>query len=110
MLTGQELALSKIKEGLVCSDVDRMVRDYFKEFSYVEEFGHGLGHGVGLQIHEEPYLNKICKTVLKENMVVTVEPGLYIASKMGLRIEDMVVVKKDGVLNLTKSSKELICV
>lgn len=108
VLSGQELALKKIKEGLVCRDVDLLVRDYFRKFSYVEEFGHGLGHGVGLNIHEDPYLNKVCKTVLKENMVVTVEPGLYISSKMGLRIEDLIVVKKDGILNLTKSSKELI--
>lgn len=110
VLSGQELALNKIKEGLVCSDVDLLVREYFKEFSYDEEFGHGLGHGVGLNIHEDPYLNRVCKTVLKENMVVTVEPGLYISSKMGLRIEDLVVVKKEGILNLTKSSKELIYV
>ena len=110
VLSGQELALNKIKEGLVCSDVDLLVREYFKEFSYDEEFGHGLGHGVGLNIHEDPYLNRVCRTVLKENMVVTVEPGLYISSKMGLRIEDLVVVRKEGILNLTKSSKELIYV
>ncbi len=110
VLSGQELALNKIKEGLVCSDVDLLVRDYFKQFSYDEEFGHGLGHGVGLNIHEGPYLNKVCGTILKENMVVTVEPGLYISSKVGLRIEDLVVVKKEEILNLTKSSKELIYV
>ena len=79
VLSGQELALKSIKEGLICKDIDFMVREYFEKFSYVEEFGHGLGHGVGLDIHEAPYLNKICKTNLKENMVVTVEPGLYIS-------------------------------
>lgn len=110
VLLGQELALNNIKEGLVCKDVDFMVREYFQKFSYVEEFGHGLGHGVGLEIHEDPYLNKICNTILKSNMVVTVEPGLYLSSKMGLRIEDMVVVKQDGILNLTESSKELISI
>lgn len=110
VLKGQELALQNIKQGAICSDVDRLVRDYFKTFNYVEEFGHGLGHGVGLNIHEEPYLNRVCNTVLKENMVVTVEPGLYINSKMGVRIEDLVVVQKEGIINLTNSSKELICI
>ena len=110
VLDGQELALKTIKEGLICNEVDAMVRRFFKKFDYDEEFGHGLGHGVGIEIHENPRLNKICKTKLKKNMVVTVEPGIYINSKMGLRIEDMVVVKENGILNLTKSSKELICV
>ncbi len=110
VLNGQQIALDKIKSGLICNDVDASVREYFKKFGYDEEFGHGLGHGVGLEIHEDPYLNKICKAELKPNMVVTVEPGIYINGQMGLRIEDMVVVKDDGILNLTKSSKELICV
>lgn len=108
VLDGQELALKTIKQGLICNEVDAMVRRFFKKFDYEEEFGHGLGHGVGIEIHEDPYLNKICKTKLKENMVVTVEPGIYLNSKMGIRIEDMVVVKENGILNLTKSSKELI--
>ena len=110
VLKGQELALNEIKAGLVCKDVDKIVRDFFKEYGYEKEFGHGLGHGVGLQIHEDPYLNRISETVLKENMVVTIEPGIYLNSKMGLRIEDMVVVKDEMILNLTKSSKEIICV
>ena len=110
VLNGQKIALDAIKEGLICNDVDGLVREYFKKFGYDEEFGHGLGHGVGLEIHEDPYLNKICKAVLKPNMVVTVEPGIYINGQMGLRIEDMVVVKEEGILNLTKSSKELISI
>lgn len=110
VLNGQKLALKNIKQGVVCNDVDRLVRNYFEKYNYVEEFGHGLGHGVGLNIHEEPYLNRVCDTVLEENMVVTVEPGLYINSKMGVRIEDLVVVQKDGIVNLTNSSKELICI
>lgn len=110
VLNAQEIGLKTIKEGLICKDVDAKVREYFKQFNYVEEFGHGLGHGVGLEIHEDPYLNKICDIKLEKNMVVTVEPGLYLKDKMGIRIEDMVVVKEDGILNLTKSSKEFICV
>lgn len=110
VLKGQELALNEIKAGLVCNEVDKSVREFFKQFGYEKEFGHGLGHGVGLEIHEYPYLNKICKTTLKQNMVVTVEPGIYLNSKMGVRIEDLVVVLDDGILNLTKSSKEMICV
>ena len=110
VLNAQEVGLKTIKEGLICKDVDAKVREYFKQFNYVEEFGHGLGHGVGLEIHEDPYLNKVCDIKLEKNMVVTVEPGLYLKDKMGIRIEDMVVVKEDGILNLTKSSKEFICV
>ncbi|HQP00483.1 MAG TPA: M24 family metallopeptidase, partial [Caldisericia bacterium] len=72
---------------------------------YGDYFGHGLGHGVGLEIHERPTLSPRGAEDLKENMVVTIEPGIYIPNKLGIRIEDLVVVKKNGCLNLTKLDK-----
>lgn len=75
---------------------------------YDKYFGHGLGHGVGLEIHEQPTLSQRSRSMLKPGMIVTVEPGAYISGKFGVRIEDMVVVTENGCDNLTKSTKNLI--
>jgi len=75
---------------------------------YVSKFIHSLGHGVGLEVHETPRLSHNTHTKLKENFVVTVEPGIYIPGWGGIRIEDMVVVTDNGCLNLTKSPKTLL--
>ena len=72
-------------------------------------FGHGLGHSLGLEVHEEPRFSITDNHVMQENMVMTVEPGLYMPG-YGVRIEDVIVVKKDGCINLTNSSKELIII
>ena len=73
---------------------------------YGEEFGHSLGHGVGLEVHEGPSIAKNNDTILKKNMVITIEPGIYIPGLGGIRIEDMIVVKKNGCENLYSSKKE----
>ena len=101
-------AMEQVAEGKRCSYIDSLARDYIKEQGYGEYFGHGLGHGVGLDIHEEPRFSPKCDTQITENMVITVEPGIYLPGKFGVRIEDLVVVKKDGFENLTHSPKELI--
>ena len=101
-------AMEQIAEGRLCSYIDSLARDYIKEQGYGEYFGHGLGHGVGLDIHEEPRFSPKCDVETIENMVITVEPGIYLPGKFGVRIEDLVVVKKDGFENLTHSPKELI--
>lgn len=75
---------------------------------YDKYFGHGLGHGVGLEIHEAPTLSQKSTSVLREGMIVTVEPGVYISGKYGVRIEDMVLVTADGCKNLTSATKKLI--
>lgn len=110
VLFGQNLALDAVRSGAMCCDIDDLVRKYFNEFGFNEEFGHGLGHGVGLSIHEKPSLSPKESCKLSCGMVVTVEPGLYLSGKYGVRIEDMVLVCEKGCENLTKSPKELICV
>lgn len=104
----QDKALTVIKDGIIGKKPDDCVREIFEREGYNEYFGHGLGHGVGLLIHEEPFMGVICERELKENCVVTVEPGIYLPKWGGVRIEDTVVVTKDGCDILTKSPKELI--
>lgn len=110
MLQAQLAALSVVKPGMVCSDVDKCARDIIADAGYGDYFGHGLGHSVGLFIHEEPRFSMKCDAVLKPGVVITVEPGIYLPGRFGVRIEDMIVVTEDGYQNLASSPKELICV
>ena len=110
VLLAQTEALKAIKPGAKCSDVDKIARDIIANAGYGKYFGHGLGHSVGLYIHEEPRLSPKCDVILKPGMTMTVEPGIYLPGKFGVRIEDLVVVTEDGYKNLTNSPKELICI
>lgn len=101
-------AMESIREGIACNTVDAVARDYIADAGYGAFFGHGLGHGVGLDIHEEPRFSKKCDVITKENMVITNEPGIYLPGQFGVRIEDLVVVKKDGYEILSHSDKNLI--
>ncbi|MEG2929544.1 MAG: aminopeptidase P family protein [Oscillospiraceae bacterium] len=107
VLTAQQRALDAIKAGAVCGEVDSCARDYINQ-RYSGMFGHGLGHSVGIEIHEYPRFSPGSTTVLQEGMVMTVEPGVYLPGKFGVRIEDTVYVTKDGLINVAKSPKELI--
>lgn len=109
VLKAQELGVSLVQPGASGKEVDRLVRQQIAEAGYGRYFGHGLGHSVGLEIHEEPRLSpsSTCEA-LAENMLVTVEPGIYIPDWGGVRIEDTVVVKEGGCEILTHSPKELI--
>lgn len=98
-----------VKAGAVCRDIDTVARDIIYGAGYEGCFGHGLGHSVGIEIHENPCFNMRCETVLKPGTVMTVEPGIYIENRFGVRIEDMVYVTENGCINITKSPKELIC-
>ncbi len=104
----QNKAMSLIKPGVLCGNVDKVARNFINENGYKGYFGHALGHGVGLDIHENPFLSPKSNEILEEGMVITIEPGIYVPDKFGVRIEDMVVVTKNGYENLTKSNKDLI--
>lgn len=97
-----------IKAGVKAFDCDKIARDIIKDKGYGSNFIHSTGHGVGLKIHEYPYLSPKSESVLEENNVVTVEPGIYIENKMGVRIENTVIVKKDGCEKLQNFSEKLI--
>ncbi len=107
VLEAQLLGVKAVCAGAKANGVDMAARDYITAKGYGENFGHGLGHGIGLEIHELPYLSPSFETVLEENMLVTVEPGIYIEGFGGVRIEDDVIVKKNGCEIINKSSKEL---
>jgi Xaa-Pro aminopeptidase len=92
----QHAALDVLMAGAVASDVDRVARELIEEAGFGDCFGHGLGHGVGLAVHESPRLNSRDSTVLEPGMVVTVEPGIYIPGKGGVRLEETVVVDTGG--------------
>lgn len=104
----QEDALQAIKAGVTGKEIHAVAQNVFQDAGYGPFFGHGLGHSVGLEIHEEPRFSPREEGVIHENTVITVEPGLYLPNWGGVRIEDLVVVKKDGCINLTHSPKELI--
>lgn len=106
----QERALKTLKAGIEASLADKAARDIIEAEGFGEYFGHGLGHGVGLEVHEGPRLSPASEVFLEENMVVTVEPGIYIPMQFGTRIEDLVVVTNDGINNYTSSTKELIII
>ena len=108
VLEAQLAALDVITAGVSGQYVDKVARDVITKAGYGEYFGHGLGHSVGLKIHENPRLSPLDTTILEVNMIETVEPGIYIPQEFGVRIEDMVVITKDGHRNLTNSSKKLI--
>lgn len=108
VLSAQLTGLSAIRAGEKASDCDRAAREVIESAGFGKYFGHSLGHGVGLKIHELPNLSPRSEVILKENMIVTCEPGIYIGGIGGVRIEDMVAVKENGYENLSSFTKELI--
>ncbi len=108
VLNSQEQALKAVKAGKSGFEIDKIARDIITDSGYGENFGHGLGHGVGLDIHEQPRVSPQADTILEENMIITIEPGIYLPQKGGVRIEDLVVVEAEGARRLSLSLKELI--
>lgn len=106
VLEAQAKSLDILKPGIITAQVDQVARNYISNQGF-EPYPHGLGHGVGLAIHEAPRLKFNSSEELAENMVVTVEPGIYLDGECGVRIEDLVVLKRDGIEILSKSPKEL---
>lgn len=108
VLKAQLAVLAMLKPGLKGKEYDKVARDIIYSAGYEGYFGHGLGHGVGLEIHENPRFSMIEEEIVEAGMIMTVEPGIYIPDFGGVRIEDMVVLTANGYENLTNSRKELI--
>ena len=105
--SAHDIAILAVRPGISCKDLDEVARSYIRDKGYGEYFGHGLGHGIGLEIHEMPTLSPRSTAMLEEGMVITVEPGIYIPGFGGVRIEDTVVVTGDGCRVITSADKQL---
>jgi len=103
----QAAALAAVIAGAKAEDIDTVAREQIAAAGHGERFGHGLGHGVGLEVHEEPRVSQRSEDVLAAGEVVTIEPGIYLPGELGVRIEDLVVVSEDGHRNLSGLPKEL---
>lgn len=99
-----------LKPGMKAKEVDRLARSIIEKAGYGDRFGHGTGHGIGLEVHEPPFIGRRQESVLERGMVVTVEPGIYLPGIGGVRIEDVVVVTERGCQVLTPSPKEFLAV
>ncbi|PEJ56991.1 Xaa-Pro dipeptidase [Bacillus sp. AFS002410] len=108
VLEAQLRGVNGIKAGITGKEADALTRDYITEKGYGEYYGHGTGHGIGLEVHEGPGVSFRSDTVLEPNMIVTCEPGIYIPNLGGVRIEDDLIVKTGGNENLMSSPKNLI--
>ena len=103
----QKLGLKAVKPNVSCKSVDDACRDYINEKNYGKYFIHSTGHGIGLEVHEFPTISQKSQTILQKNMAITVEPGIYIPNKLGVRIEDSVIVQQKPII-MHKFTKELI--
>jgi Xaa-Pro aminopeptidase len=106
VLVAHDLALAAVSPGVPLVEIDQTARDYIAGAGYGEYFGHGLGHGVGLEVHEAPTVSPRGKAVVREGMVFTVEPGVYLPGTGGVRIEDMVLATSAGARVLTRLPKQ----
>jgi Xaa-Pro aminopeptidase len=108
VLEAQTAAIEGYRPGMTGGDVDRIARDVIKEAGYGEYFGHGLGHGVGIDVHEAPNVSPKGSTVLEPGMIFSIEPGIYVPDLGGVRIEDHVTIENGSLRVITKSpAKEL---
>ena len=108
VLRAQTMCENALAAGKNCFDIDKLARDYIDARGYAGRFGHGLGHSVGIDIHEEPRLSPACQEILQAGIVITVEPGVYVPGVGGVRIENTCLVKENGSEALTDADKELI--
>ncbi|WP_020616804.1 M24 family metallopeptidase [Paenibacillus daejeonensis] len=108
VLEAQMHALDHIRPGMTGVEADALTRDIITRYGYGDHFGHGTGHGLGMEIHEAPRLSRLSQTVLTPGMTVTVEPGIYLPGFGGVRIEDDIVITDNGIKILTSSPKELM--
>ena len=106
VLEAHDRAMDAIRPGVPLRDIDDIARSYIREHGYGDCFGHSLGHGVGLEVHEHPVVSAQTEVLAEEGMVITIEPGIYIPDLGGVRIEDMVYVTADGHRRITRLPKE----
>lgn len=110
VLTAQQNAVQSIKSGLTTGELDAVARSYIANAGYGDYFGHSLGHGVGMEVHELPAVKPDGDISLQNNSVITIEPGIYVPDFGGIRIEDMVCVRAEGFDVLTQSPRELLII
>ena len=108
VLDAQMKAIESIKPGIICSEIDKIARDIIYSSGYEGYFGHSTGHSIGIEEHENPSFSRSCRSILEPGMIMTVEPGIYLPNKFGVRIEDMIFVNESGYENLTTIDKQLI--
>ncbi len=104
----QQAAVEAVRPGAVAADIDRAARDVISGAGYGDYFIHRTGHGIGLEAHEEPYIIEGNGRAVEPGMAFSVEPGIYLPGRFGVRIEDIVVVTTDGVESLNRSDRSLI--
>src|SRR5690606_1627343 len=108
VLFAQEEAIKAIRPGISLKEIDKVARGIITEAGYGPQFTHRTGHGLGIEIHEEPFVTFNNDQLLEEGMVISVEPGIYLSDKFGVRIEDIVVVTETGFERINHYSRELI--
>ena len=106
----QNIAMEKIVPGIACREIDKLARNHIDQKGYGQYFGHGLGHSLGLEIHENPRCNESSEDKLEIGTMMTIEPGIYIPGKFGVRIEDMVIITQTGCDNLTNATHDLMII
>lgn len=104
--TAKQATIAAIRPGIETCEIDAIGRNYIKEAGYGDYFEHGMGHGIGLSVHENPYIGKIIPTVLQPGQVITIEPGIYLPDLGGVRLEDDILVTENGYENLTDFGQE----
>jgi Xaa-Pro aminopeptidase len=105
VLRAQEAAKAVVRAGVTGVEADAAARDLITEAGYGEQFGHGLGHGIGLAVHERPRASRLSEDTFEEGMTLTIEPGIYLPGEFGVRLEDLVIIRKDGIEILTNTPK-----
>lgn len=110
VLKAQKAAVAAAKAGMTCDELDAVARDIITEAGYGENYTHSLGHGLGIEVHEFPWVRKGGETVLKAGHVISIEPGIYLPGVGGVRIEDLILIKEGGCEILTETPKELVVI
>lgn len=108
VLDAQLAAIDAVRAGVPCNSIDKVARDMIYGAGYEGRFGHGLGHSLGLEIHENPRFSMLCSDITEAGTVMSVEPGIYLDGRFGVRIEDIVMITENGCEVITKSEKKLI--